>query len=184
MNTQMANGNGNRNRNSGIPNGKVNGRVDILNPPDIAQLFSMYDKIPANQCTTFRNATIGQWDETPLSEAYFSKENIQTIQNGIRMGVYQKSNGQYKIGQQDCDTLKTIMRSIFLQNSANLPYNIQGQVQQLNQMVLNYAVPAVYGEAQGYIKYLHDASTLVVPLAAPVCDTQFDKRNYKMPKWF
>jgi hypothetical protein len=186
MNTQMANGNGNgnRNRNSGIPNGKVNGRVDILNPPDIAQLFSMYDKIPANQCTTFRNATIGQWDETPLSEAYFSKENIQTIQNGIRMGVYQKSNGQYKIGQQDCDTLKTIMRSIFLQNSANLPYNIQGQVQQLNQMVLNYAVPAVYGEAQGYIKYLHDASTLVVPLATPVSDSQFDKRNYKMPKWF
>ena len=35
-----------------------------------------------------------------------------------------------------------------------------------------------------YIKYLHDASTLVVPLATPVCDTQFDKRNYKMPKWF
>ena len=51
-------------------------------------------------------------------------------------------------------------------------------------MVLDHSIPKVYGEAQGYIKYLHDASTLVVPLAAPVCDTQFDKRNYKMPKWF
>ena len=54
-----------------------NGRVDLLNPPDISSLFAMYDKIPANQCTTFRNATLGQWDETPLSEAFFSKENIQ-----------------------------------------------------------------------------------------------------------
>jgi hypothetical protein len=65
-----------------------------------------------------------------------------------------------------------------------LPQNIAGQIQQLNQMVLDHSIPKVYGEAQGYIKYLHDASTLVVPLAAPVCDTQFDKRNYKMPKWF
>ena len=39
----MANGNGNGNGNRN--GGKVNGRVDILNPPDIAQLFSMYDKI-------------------------------------------------------------------------------------------------------------------------------------------
>jgi hypothetical protein len=184
-NTNMnMNMNMNTNMNNGINNSKVNGRVDILNPPDIAQLFSMYDKIPANQCTTFRNATIGQWDETPLSTAYFSKENIQILQNGIRAGVYNMSNGQYVIGPQDCDNLKIIMRAIFLQYSANLPQNIAGQIQQLNQMVLDHSIPKVYGEAQGYIKYLHDASTLVVPLAAPVCDTQFDKRNYKMPKWF
>ena len=183
INTNM-NMNMNMNTNNGTKNSKVNGRVDILNPPDIAQLFSMYDKIPANQCTTFRNATIGQWDETPLSTAYFSKENIQILQNGIRAGVYNMSNGQYVIGPQDCDNLKIIMRAIFLQYSANLPQNIAGQIQQLNQMVLDHSIPKVYGEAQGYIKYLHDASTLVVPLASPVCDTQFDKRNYKMPKWF
>ena len=75
MNSQNGNNNTNTNMNMNtnmnnvIKNSKVNGRVDILNPPDIAQLFSMYDKIPANQCTTFRNATIGQWDETPLSTA-------------------------------------------------------------------------------------------------------------------
>ena len=183
-NSQISNSDSKNGKNGNNNNGKSNGRVDILNPPDIAQLFSMYDKIPANQCTTFRNATIGQWDENSLSIAYFSKENIQILQNGIRAGVYKQSNGQYVIGPQDCDSLKVIMRAIFLQNSANLPQNIAGQIQQLNQMVLNYAVPAVYGEAQGYVKYLHDASTLVVPLAAPVCDAQYDKKNYKMPKWF
>jgi hypothetical protein len=162
----------------------TNGRVDLLNPPDISNLFAMYDKIPANQCTTFRNATLGQWDETPLSEAFFSKENVQMLQNGIRAGVYNMSNEQYVIGQQDCDSLKIIMRGIFLQYSANLPNHITQQIHELNKMVLDYAVPKVFGETKGYIKYLHDASTLVVPLATPISDSQFDKRTYKMPKWF
>lgn len=79
MNSQNGNNNMNTNMNNGINNSKVNGRVDILNPPDIAQLFSMYDKIPANQCTTFRNATIGQWDETPLSISYFLKRIFKSF---------------------------------------------------------------------------------------------------------
>jgi hypothetical protein len=164
-----------------------NGRIDIINrtqSPDISNLFAMYDKIPANQCTTFREPTIGQWDETALSTAFFSKENIQIIQNGIRAGVYNKSNGQYIIGPQDCDPLKIIMRSVFLQNAANQPDNITGQIQQLNQMVLDYCIFHVYSEAQGYMKYLYDASTLAVPLSTPIMEKQKDKNNYRMPNWF
>lgn len=164
-----------------------NGRVDIINRtqgPDISNLFAMYDKIPANQCATFREPTLGQWDETPLSKAYFSKENIQIIQNGIRAGVYNKSNGQYVIGLQDCDSLKIIMRSVFLQHSANQSQNITGQIQQLNQIVLDYCIFNVYSEAQGYMKYLYDVSTLAVPMATPVVETQKDKNNYLMPNWF
>ena len=85
-----------------------NGRVDIKSP-DTSNLFSMFDKIPANQCASFRNPTEGLWDETYLSKAFFSQQNIQIIQNGIRSGVYNKSNGQYLIGLQDCDPLKIIM---------------------------------------------------------------------------
>jgi hypothetical protein len=94
------------------------------------------------------------------------------------------SNGQYVIGQQDCDSLKIIMRGIFLQYSANLPTQVMQQIQELNKMVLDYAVPKVFGETKGYIKYLYDASTLVVPLATPISDSHYDKRTYKMPKWF
>jgi hypothetical protein len=165
----------------------TNGRVDILNKtqaPDISQLFAMYDKIPANQCATFREPTLGQWNETALSSAFFSKENIQIIQNGIRAGVYNKSNGQYVIGPQDCDSLKIIMRSVFLQHAANQPTNISGQIEELNQIVLDYCIFHVYSEAQGYMKYLYDASTLVVPMATPVMEGQRDKNNYRMPKWF
>ena len=168
-------------------NKSSNGRIDIINKtqsPDLSNLFAMYDKIPANQCATFREPTLGQWDETSLSKAYFSTENIQIIQNGIRSGVYKKSNQQYVVAPQDCDSLKIIMRSVFLQHSANQTNNIAQQISELNKIVLDYCVFHVYSEAQGYMKYLHDVSTLAVPLATPIVETYKDKNNYLMPKWF
>lgn len=164
-----------------------NGRVALMNnpdSPDIIQLFAMYDKIPANQCATFREPTLGQWNETDLSKAYFSKENIQILQNGIRSGVYEKSNGQYLVAPQDCDTLKIIMRSVYLQHCANQPTNISGQIEQLNQIVLDYCIYHVFSEAQSYMKYLHDVSSLSVPISHPVLERQKDKYDYKMPNWF
>jgi hypothetical protein len=164
-----------------------NGRVDIINKtqgPDLCKLFAIYDKIPANQCASFREPTLGQWEETPLSKSYFSEQNIEIIQNGIRYGVYKKSNGQYTIGPQDCDSLKVIMRSVFLQHAANQSRNISGQIEQLNQIVLDYCIHNVYSEAKGYMKYLYDVSNLAVPMSTPIVETQKDKNNYLMPKWF
>ena len=132
-----------------------NGRVDIKTP-NTSTLFEMYDKIPAHQCTTFRNPTEGLWDESALSNAYFSQQNIQILQNGIRAGVYHRSNGQYTIGPQDCDSLKIVMRSVFLQYSANQPNNISQQIAQLNNIVLEYCIQQVYSEAQGYMKYINE----------------------------
>ena len=48
-----------------------NGRIN-LKTPNTSALFKMYDKIPANQCVTFRNATEGLWSQTPLSQTFFS----------------------------------------------------------------------------------------------------------------
>jgi hypothetical protein len=166
-------------------NKSSNGRVDIINKePDLCNLFAMYDKIPANQCTTFREPTLGLWNETQLSKAFFSEKNIQIIQNGIRAGVYKSSNGQYVIAPQDCDSLKIIMRSVFLQHAANQPQNIAGQIEELNKIVLDYCIYNVYNEAKGYMKYLFDASTLVVPIAHPVQASQFDRKDFKLKPWF
>lgn len=163
-----------------------NGRVDIINKegPDLCNLFAMYDKIPANQCSTFREPTLGVWTENDLSNTFFSESNIKIIQNGIRAGVYKASNGQYTIGPQDCDSLKIIMRSIYLQHAANQENNIKGQILELNKMVLEYCVHQVYSEAQGYVKYLRDVSTLAVPLANPIQATQFDRKDFKLKPWF
>ena len=146
-------------------------------------LFALYDKIPANQCTTYRNPLEGQWEDSPLSLAFFSKQNVQIIQNAIRAGVYEKSNKKYIIGAQDCDSLKIIMRSIFLQNSVNTPTHITQQINDLNIMVLNYCIPQVYSEAKSYMKYIYDASTLVVPIAHPIMTNDTDKELVLKP-WF
>ena len=159
-----------------------NGRVDIKTP-NTSALFELYDKIPANQCVTFRNPTEGLWTKNSLSDTFFSLQNIQVLQNGIRNGVYRMSNGQYVIGPQDCDTLKIIMRSIFLQYSANKPTGIHEQVNELNKMVLDYCVQQVYSEAQGYMQYMNDVSTLVVPISHPVSVSKND-RQLELKSWF
>jgi len=159
-----------------------NGRINIKTP-NTSALFQMYDKIPANQCVTYRNATEGLWDATPLSQAFFSLQNIQILQNGIRAGVYERSNGQYVIGPQDCDSIKIIMRSVFLQHAANQPNNISHQIVELNKIVLNYCIQQVYSEAQGYMKYVDDVSTLVVPMSNPVQDSNTD-RQLEFKRWF
>jgi hypothetical protein len=164
-------------------NNKVNnGRIDIKTP-NTSKLFQMYDKIPANQCVTFRNATEGLWTSTTLSQAFFSIQNIQIIQNGIRAGVYNRSNGQYVIDSQDCDSLKIVMRSVFLQYSANQPDNITQQITDLNKIVLEYCIQQVYSEAQGYMKYVSDVSTLVIPIAHPVMASNND-RQLELKSWF
>ena len=174
------------NRNISSTNNIPNGRVDVSRtaPPDISNLFALYDKIPAVQCATFRDATTGIWNESALSGAFFSSQNIEILQNGIRAGVYEMSNHQYVVGVQACDPLKIIMRSTFLQHSTNQPDNIPGQIAALNKIVLEYCIKHVYGEAKGHMKYLTDVDTLAVPIALPVMASQNDKRNYKMPNWF
>lgn len=160
-----------------------NGRVNIIQPPNTNSLFNLYDRIPAKQCTTYRNPTEGIFDKTPLIDSYFSKENIENIQQGIIRGVYDRSNGQYHIGNQDCDSLKIIMRSVYLQNSVNLPTQIPEQIKALNNMVLNYCINQVYGEVQGYMKYLYDASTLYTPIEPPVLSYTNDKQ-LEWKGWF
>jgi hypothetical protein len=159
-----------------------NGRVDIKSP-STQNLFNLYDKIPAHQCTTFRNPLEGLWEDSSLSNAYFSRENLEIVQNAIRKGIYDKTNGQYVIDNQDCDSLKTIMRGVYLEHSANLPTNITQQIVELNKIVINFCTQQIYSELRAYVQYLHDASTLVVPIAHPIMSTLADKQLELKP-WF
>ena len=175
--------NNNMNMNMKMNKEPSNGRVDILGP-NIEQLFSMADRIPINSTKhSFRDAMTGNWYDTQLSTAFFSGKNIQIVQNGIRAGVYNKSNQQYVVGEQNMDELQIIMRAIFLQYAKNLPIDIPGQIKDLNQIVLDFSINQVYGEADGYMKYKRDASTLVVPIAMPIMSTTNDKQ-LELKKWF
>jgi len=157
------------------------GRVNIIDPNTTA-VFTHQDHIPVKKCASYRDAMTGTWNNTPLSNAFFSKQNISNLQNQLRVGVYNKSNGQYKIGEQDCNELMTIMRSIFLQYAKNLPDNIPGQISKLNERVLNYSVKQVYNELVAYMNYKRDVSTIPCPISLPEMPKPNTKQLiYKMP---
>ena len=59
------------------------------------------------------------------------------------------------------------MRSIYLQYAEHREQDITGQVERLNKLVLDYAIPSVYNASVSYMKYCQDQSTLVVPLELP-----------------
>ena len=72
-------------------NNTANGRVNIMGP-NVSTKFSMMDKIPLTTKTDYSNVLTGTFERTRLSDAYFSQNNIQIIQNALRKGVYDKSN--------------------------------------------------------------------------------------------
>jgi hypothetical protein len=164
---------------------KNNGRVDLLKTnEDPNVVFRMQERIAIkNKATEYRDALTGIWENTVLSKLYFSSENIQILQNAIRAGVYKMSNNRYVIAPPNIDTLKIIMRSIYLQNAQHDPNRITEQIEQLNKLVLDYAIPSTFNEAVGYEKYCEDQSTLVVPLELPLHhDRQY--KQLELKPWF
>ena len=144
-----------------------NGRVNIMGP-NTGDLFQLYDKIPVNdEFTDHKDALVGNWENTTLSKAFFSGENIKIIQNAIKAGVYDKSKGKYVIGNQSEDVLKIIMRSTYLQYSSNKSINITEQIIGLNKLVIDYCVPQLLSECIAYVKYKKDVSSLAVPMSRP-----------------
>ena len=162
---------------------RPNGRIDILGPT-VEQQFAMYDKIPnSSMCSSFRDAMTGNWENTALSDAFFSTGNMDIVQNGLRNGVHAMSKGAYLIGPQDCDNLKMIMRSVFLQSAMNLATNIPGQIAALNKIVVDMFVPKLYNEARSYIQYKRDASTMYKPIDRPIYSAENDK-TLELQPWF
>ena len=144
-----------------------NGRVNIIGPNNIDR-FLLYEQVEPKKTTNYANALVGNFQQNQVSKLFFSANNIDFLQSKMIEGVFNKSNGNYKIGRQDDDVLKTIMRAMYLQFSKNLDTDIRGQISELNKHVLDYAVPQIYNEAVGYLKYKRDVSNLATPIDLPV----------------
>ena len=155
---------------------KYNGRINIIQPPNMSIQFQMTEKIMvANKASSYHDAMNGLLEDNMLSRVFFSEGNIQIIQNGLRAGVYKMSDNKYVIPNQNINNLKIIMRSTYLQHAEHRNEDVTKQVERLNKIVLDYCIPSVYNEAIGYEKYCQDQSSLVVPLENP----KHHDRNYK-----
>jgi len=111
----------------------------------------------------------GNWDHTPLSDAFFTRTNVDSIQNEIRKEVYRMSGPKkYVIDDQDVDEIKMIMRAMYLQYSKNNVFNIEGQLKELNDLVIYWSAPRIMSEIEAYNYYVNDISHLPIPLTQPM----------------
>tara|TARA_B100000035_G_scaffold314193_1_gene329793 strand:- start:14562 stop:15056 length:495 start_codon:yes stop_codon:yes gene_type:complete len=161
-------------------NNQGNGKVNILGP-NITTKFSMMDRIPINTNTNYLNSLTGNFERSKLSDLFFSKQNIQNIQNLLIRGVYEKSNSQIMIDKQPEDNIVIVMRSMYLQYSKNLDTKLNTQVNELNSYVLNFCIPKVYSEAVAYLKYKQDASNMHMPMSAPIYSSKTNKTLEQKP---
>ena len=156
----------------------MNGRINFKEGG--TPLF-LQDKMLIDTRTVYDNLKYTQ-QNTALSNLYFSSKNMTIVQNAIRANVYKMSKEKYIIDEQNVDILNIIMRAIYLQNSLNQPDNLTKQIVDLNKLVIDYCVPMVYSEVQGYIQYKKDASTLAVPLSNPIA--VYTPKTLELNKFF
>jgi hypothetical protein len=98
-------------------------------------------------------------ERNPLSDFFFSKRNLDHMQNLIIGMVKQQSNGIHQISRQDDSELLIIMRGIYLQTQSN-PFAtgeaFKREVCILNRNVLDVVVPKLIVSIQQYLGYIRD----------------------------
>ena len=97
-----------------------------------------------------------------LSRAFFSNDNVECIQRQIINDVYNQS--QKQISKQSYQELQIIMKSIYLQYSRNLSYDIKEQVKILNKYVVDESVSIIIPNVLQYNKYITE---ITGPLPVP-----------------
>ena len=112
------------------------------------------------------------YQQSCVSGLFFSIENIDIIQKGLKNKVYSISNGKYVIGRQSETELKIIMRSIYYQYGKNNSENVVEQVRDLNKLVLEWSVPQIITNIQQHNSYIQDISTMPMPLERAQLTTQ------------
>lgn len=141
---------------------KSSGRVDTLTDNNYEMYKLFYEKKPHKNAESEAIKSIHQQNE--LSDVFFSRKNIDYIQDSLRYLVYEKSCKKHIIDKQSETELLIVMRSVYLQYGEHKQHGIAEQVKQLNTAVLNYCVPKVLEEIKQYLYYKKDISALPVPI--------------------
>lgn len=187
-----------------VPNGKLSikeleiERTKRLNTDNIAIL-----KSPGNYIFDKKNTEISdkqeryeakiQSEDSLLTFMYFSKKNVDNIQNVIKYKIY-KETGKV-IDAQTPSEIIIIMRSIYFEYSCHPPIisdkmdktlikkitlMYTEEVERLNQLVIDYIFPNVLSGLQQYICYLADASTMPYQQNQPTSiDNVKGQREYR-----
>jgi hypothetical protein len=122
--------------------------------------------------TPYKNVLTGIQELGPFSKAFFSRQNLDLIQENIRYIVYTKSKNV--ISTQDETNLVVMMREIYLQNSRNPSSSIElmrAEIKRLNELTYAKVVPSILSEILQYKTYLSDIDKVRTPIQLPINTT-------------
>ena len=165
---------------SAAENININDKISLINNENLENIideqYSMNSKeIIIKQLDAY-DLLKGLQEITPISELYFSNNNINAINNTIKYEIYKKTNN--KIKNQNRTELIIIMRSIYLQYSQNLITNdVLAEVKYLNKIVINNIINRIEVEMKAYENYINDINQPNKILNNPI-DSSSDWRNY------
>jgi len=103
---------------------------------------------------------------TPLSNAFFSDFNRETIHNNL-ISVIKNKTG-YTIDKQNDADIQGLMRKVYINMASNEYTGVRENVDQMNIKVVDEASQFVLTGVLQQISYLQDISTNPVPLKSPI----------------
>uniref|UniRef100_A0A6C0D7V4 Minor capsid protein P8 central region domain-containing protein n=1 Tax=viral metagenome TaxID=1070528 RepID=A0A6C0D7V4_9ZZZZ len=99
---------------------------------------------------------VNQNELSNLEDIFFSDDNIDLINKQIVLTVWKRTNKQYKIDFQSKDKLIIVMRYVYIENAKHLPYNLKGQIHELNCNVVGEVIPSIITNFEQKLGYLRD----------------------------
>ena len=160
-------------------NNLMNGRVNAISKVDNYKLEKSILKATEHQTNIIsRNLNC-----TGVSKLFFSMENINLLQSGIRNKILNDTSGEFNINRQSDDELKIVMRSIYYQYGKNLPENVREQVLDLNTKVIIWCVPQIISNIKQSQQYIKDISTMPIPLERSVLPSNKGMRVLEITKF-
>jgi hypothetical protein len=111
---------------------------------------------------------ISECEQGDLENVFFSDENISLINKQLILSVFKKTNGKIKISDQSKENLIIVMRYVFLEHSRHLPFDIAGQIKELNCRVVGEILPNIITNANQRIDYLEEINNPRKMLPLPI----------------
>jgi len=167
-------------QNSQVP--KNNGRVDILDNSN-SKTYPLYQSNKQN--SDYKDEALkGIQSSSPLSQLFFSSQNVNDIQNMIRYNVWLISGKKHIIDRQSDVDLHVVMRSFYLQYSQNQQNNITLQIKQLNTMVLDWVIPKIMTQIEQYLTYKKQVSGIYQPMEREVNTSVSGTKTIELKNFF
>lgn len=111
---------------------------------------------------------------TPLSDAFFSDFNRETIHSDIIQSIQSKTG--YTIEKQNDADLQALMKRVYVNLMADPYVDVRGQVANMNKRVVQEATRTISTGVLQQLMYIKDISQNPVPLPAPVSTSTYGNK--------